>query len=608
MPNGSGNGRALAPLMVLATVAASAASETIPPSMAACATCHGAVVKRYLGHGMARSIGSAGEVTRGAVTNPISKNRYEIAADRDGPTLTTTLPDGGTRRQRVVGRIGAGVLDTSWVTAEVDGATGEVSGRLFFAPVETVTGHGLELAPFELHPGSLGPDLALTRNCLTCHTADDLDSPAPFPSNHLGADAFNRLSPLTCDACHGDVQSHADIVSGRREAPEGDIGVTRLGRLPPGAQRDVCARCHLQGEARIDLVKGKPRRDQALAGQIPVLVPQRTIDDFRFVGQLERLALSECFKASPAMTCTTCHQPHSSVAAQGTASFDAACGKCHPLPASHGSPAPPQTAARRAGCVDCHVRRSQPFDLPHVRAADHLIRRRIAPPRDDLPHRSFADRDGELALFDDGRLASALETREGRLWLSGVRSMALVSLGRFDDAARLFDGFPPPGSPAARQPSAPPASALVPLETEASFHALRASVLAATGRFDAAKAAFSDALALDPRLAGARLGRARLLLDTGDPAGALVETQAVIEVHPAAEQPWDLRVEIAERAGRRDLVLAALKASARRWPSNAGTWLRLGLLLRQQGDAEGARQALERARALRPSLVSPPKP
>ena len=33
-----------------------------------------------------------------------------------------------------------------------------------------------------------------------------------------------------------------------------------------------------------------------------------------------------------------------------------------------------------AGCVDCHVRRSQPFDLTEVRSADHWIRRRIEPP------------------------------------------------------------------------------------------------------------------------------------------------------------------------------------------------------------------------------------
>jgi predicted Zn-dependent protease len=147
-------------------------------------------------------------------------------------------------------------------------------------------------------------------------------------------------------------------------------------------------------------------------------------------------------------------------------------------------------------------------------------------------------------------------------------------------------------------------SELVPLETEPSFHLLRAMVLLSSGRLEPAKAAFSDALSLDPRAPGALLGRARLRLGTGDMSGALLDTQAVIEAFPEAEQPWDLRVEMAERAGRPDLVLAGLRASTRRWPSNPMQWLKLGLLLQKRGEPEEAKRAIERARALRPSLVS----
>jgi hypothetical protein len=111
---------------------------------------------------MSRSIGPAGTVTPGMVTNPANKRRYEIAADTAGALLTATDSDGGTRRQRIVGRIGAGIFDTSWVAAEIDSGRGITTSRLFFAPVETVTGHGLQLSPFELHANSPGVDLALT--------------------------------------------------------------------------------------------------------------------------------------------------------------------------------------------------------------------------------------------------------------------------------------------------------------------------------------------------------------------------------------------------------------------------------------------------------------
>ena len=218
------------------------AKSAVPATMAECARCHTGVVRRFLEHGMARSIGPAGAVPAGTVTNLTSGNRYQVAAGPDGATLTTTFPDGGARRQRVVGRVGAGRFDTSWVTAETDAGGGPI-GRLFFAPVESIAGRGLELSPFETHAGAAGPDMPLTEACLTCHTTDDPDrrpGATVFPGNLLGADAFGHLSALSCSACHGDVQAHADIV--RRRAPAAaDLGVRRLGALPP-ASSVTCAR------------------------------------------------------------------------------------------------------------------------------------------------------------------------------------------------------------------------------------------------------------------------------------------------------------------------------------------------------------------------------
>ncbi len=598
--------------------------ETVPAGMRACVTCHSGIVAEYLGsHAMARSIGPVGKPAPGAVVNPKSGTRYEIT--RDG-WLEAVFADGGRRSQRLVGRIGAGVFDTSWVGAEVDVVTGEDTGRLFFAPVETLTDHGLELSPFELEDKSAGLDLALTDGCLTCHTDSDLaelegadasGGGSVYPPNALGAGAFDQLRAIGCDGCHGAADQHLEIVAGPLES-RGDTGLTRLGDLSPGAARDVCARCHLQGDARLELETAsvEPRPGWPLAGRVPVLVPSSVTssdaasdagnEQFRFVGQLERLALSACFRSTPEMTCNTCHQPHRGVAAQGTASFDAACADCHPCVDDPGLSVKSVTgepARTPNGCVDCHVRRSQPFDLPHVRSADHFVRRRIPPPRQGIPHRQFADRDGALEVFDDGRLRPLLATPGGKRWRSGVLAMGLMTLGRVEEAARGFAGFPEPGTPAAREPTAP--AGLAAVETEPSFHQLRALSLLATGHPVDAIAAYSDALALEPLNAGALIGRARLRLDTGDLTGALADTQAVIDHFPRAEQPWNLRVAIAERAGRPDLALTALKAAVERWPSDPVAWFKIGLLSRQRGDREGASAAFERARALQPSLELP---
>jgi hypothetical protein len=524
-----------------------------------CASCHASIVDAYRGHGMSRSGGRAEGITTGTVTNPASRVRYAIETIGRRTSLTAEMPDGGARRQRIVGRVGAGIFDASWVGTEIDSAGRTDTGRLFFAPVETITGRGLRLSPFELHERSAGLDMPLTGECLTCHT---LDRPAGartrFPAHLHGADAFDTLRPLGCSACHGEVARHAQVMSGRSGSKPRGLAVTRLWRLSAGAQRDICARCHLQGDARIDLVNGTVDRTRPIAGQIPVLVPSRTIVDFRFVGQIERLALSTCFKSSPAMTCTTCHDPHTGVRAQGVQSFDRACVACHEKLGAHTSVSVAQVTGEPArsarGCVDCHVRRSQPFDLPHVRTADHFIRRRIERPQHDIPHRQFAVREAELTIFDDGRLRPTLESAAGRRWASGVMAMGLLTMGRFAEAARHFEAFPPPGSAAARVASAPPG--LTPLETSAAFHTVRGLVLLGTGKIAEATRALSDAITIDPGAGDARMARARLSLDAGDLAGAGLDTEAVIRMYLQTEQPWDLRIEIARRTGRVDLALS----------------------------------------------------
>jgi predicted CXXCH cytochrome family protein len=543
---------------------------------------------------MSRSVGRVEGLAPGAVTNQATRTRYDVSSAGGDAWLTATKNDGGTRRQRIVGRIGAGIFDRSWVTSEVD-AAGAPTGRLFFAPVETVAGHGLELAPFDVHSGSPGMDMPMTRDCLTCHTLDV--PPSRFPPNQFAPDGFSSMAALGCPACHGSVDKHAAIMRGNRGTSHEGLGIARLARLAPAAQRDVCARCHLQGDARIDLVNGNPDRSRPLASQIPVLVPARGHADFRFVGQLERLALSACFKASPAMTCTTCHDPHTGVRAQGVESFDRACVSCHKTLTTTTEAA----HASMTGCSGCHVRRSQPFDLPHVTTADHFIRRRIQPAQ-AMPHRQFADREGPLDLYDDGRLHATLQTAAGRRWKNGVLAMGLLTMGRFKEAARLLEAFPAPGSPAARAPAAP--EGLTPLETLPAFHTVRGFVLMGNGRVDDARRAFSDAIAIDPAAADARLARARINFDTGDLRGALLDTETVIRAWPQAEQPWDLRIEIAMRSGRPDLALTAADASTRLWPSNPRTWATLALLARQRGETERAQRALERARALSPGAVA----
>jgi hypothetical protein len=616
--------------------------------MQSCYGCHRPLVEAYLQHAMAGSVGPidvSGAASRlpvepGEAINPENGTRYAITVEDGAAFLTAHRKDGGTRRQQLVGRIGAGLYDTSWVGAELHPFTQKPLDFVFFAPVETLTGHGVELSPFEQHAGGQGLDFALTTDCLTCHTLDrpwrlpraglpqgagtslpdgqtvpavDEQERHAYPPHALGIDAFEHLSPLGCDACHGDAERHVRIVTGAEKgADEKDIGLPRLDRLEPAVQRDICSRCHLQGDARSELVTTRPSHDRPLVAQVSVLVPaDQPAADFRFVGQMERLALSPCFTGSPAMTCTTCHQPHTAVAAQGTASFDAACMDCHGggdacnRPAGLAVEAVTGEAPRTAdGCVDCHVRRSQPFDLPHVRTADHHIRRRIPLPEADIPHRAVAVPEGAVALWDDGRLAPLLAQPGGERWRRGAEAIGLVSLQRFEEALERLEGFPPPGTPEARTPTAP--EGLEPMETSPLFHSVRAAAYQSAGRFEEAEKALTDALELDPARAGARMSRARTRLMLGDVRGVLADTEILNQMHPEAYAPWDLRAQMALQMGRIDLATTALLKSLELWPSNAAGWATLGRMQQQLGQDFAAQESFRKAAELQPSLPGLP--
>jgi Tetratricopeptide repeat len=585
------------------------AADSVPAALRDCAGCHPKPVREYLEHGMSDSLGPLAEAPTGEWTNAHTGTRFVFGTDAQGPTLTATRADGGRRVQRVVGRIGAGIFDTSFVGTELD-PLGRPTGRLSFLPLERLADGTLEPAPFEALGGA-GFDQPVTAECLECHTTENpialtrpsLRADRVYPGNALGADALRRLPPLGCDACHGDTRRHVEIQLGGDAAAADDIGLVRLGELPAPEQRDVCARCHLDGEARValqPLVGYGPRR-HPLHQDRPVLVPAQPDDEFRFVAQLDRLALSACFRGSE-MSCTTCHAPHRAVIAQGPQSFEAACRSCHASDACHRpadltveavTGAPSRTAE---GCVDCHVRRSQPYDLAGVRTADHWIRSRIPLPSTAPVH---AKHSGPLALFDDGRMAAALDSDGGRAWENGLIALGLWHRGDAEEAAHRLDQLPPPGTPAVDWP--PPPAPLPPLPLSGSFHFVRGLVLEAVGRVGEAHDAYRDAELADGQAPEPRVNRAALRLGLGDSESARETAEELLNLYPRAEAAFNLGARALAQDGQLEAAADALVKSTLCWPSDAGVWHELGRLYLALGDAGLAQAALSQAAVLEPS-------
>jgi Tfp pilus assembly protein PilF len=547
------------------------------PEAEACAACHPAVVRQWLQHGMADALGPlvpdrlAAQPSEDWIVHAPSGLRHRVEPSDEGWILAqeAALPADGLpppRREvplRV--RIGAGVQDASFVAVE--------QGRWFFAPLESLTTSGWTHAPFQQVGTGAGLDFRITADCLACHT--DAALPRPFPSHDL-----QDFTPrgISCAACHGDATAHVRRMRGAEPpAADGDLGVLDPSRLPAARQLDLCARCHLEGDAQLDLAPHAPFRpgDDLLARRI-VLVARAPGARPSFVSQVQRLAASACFRASPEMTCTTCHDPHVPPRLQDRARLLAACADCHDA-AAH---APLVDAPVGADCATCHMPAVEPFDLPGVRIADHWIRR--APPALG-PAEGFREHEAPDGNWKAFRYRASDEPRHDARRVAAVRALARADHGRAEEAAAaLADGLPP-GLPAAA-------------------HFVRARALAAAGRRDAALAGYADAITLDPAHAEAQMNRGWLLLEAGRIPEAFAAAVAVAVAHPRAEAPWLLTASAHAARGEHAAARDAVEQSLARFAAQPELLQRLGRAALTDGDLALARRAFLAAWALEPRL------
>ncbi len=547
------------------------------PEAARCEPCHATVVRKWLQHGMADAMGPLPEERLRAAADgawhdhAASGARYRVEPDESGGWLIAEeriLPLPGLppprREMELAARIGAGVQDQGFVAVE--------QGRWFFAPLELAHGKEWIPAPFQLAGGGSGMGFRVTPDCLSCHT--DAALPHPFPYHALGEQPVRGIS---CAACHGDGSAHA---------ADGASPILNPSDLPPARQLDVCARCHLEGDAHVELLpESAPRFAPGadLLARRAVLVAQEPGAAAPFVSQVHRLSLSACFQKSPAMTCTSCHDPHLPPRLQERAALVAACGDCHA-----GLEHPPGGAAAGQDCVSCHMPQIEPFDLPGARIADHWIRRRPEPPPPGSGFREHEAPDGHWETF---RYRASDPPR----WSAGeealLKAMAFADQGRHAEAAPAFDSWS--ADPAA----APEALARLPM-----LHFMRGLTMAALQRPAEAESAYRKALSLAPDFAEARLNLGWLLIERGAHDEALTEAQTLARAHPAADAPALLAAAAHDAAGRPNESMQELQRSLQAYGAQPAVLQRLGRAAAAGGDIALARRALLAAWSLDPRL------
>ncbi len=436
------------------------------------------------------------------------------------------------------------------------------TGALYQLPLTWFRGRGWELSP----GFAGGPDLGVRRRipgaCVQCHGG------AVEPAPGTVGTYPTPPRPMGCSRCHGDAREHA--------ARAGEAGGGKPPtRVDPAGEPDVCAFCHTVGQVRL-LRPGRSFSDfvpgSRLADTVAVFVRRDAAGGVGVDSHGERLRLSECSKKSPALTCTTCHQPHPT---KPPRSRSAPCVDCH-------QPNGAKVCSGPAGddCVACHMRPAASYQVPHVAVTDHLIAKRpqIKPgvPNDSplvwLAHPDPEPRDPKH----------------------------MVLLGRAYVEAWRNDAQPKDAERAERLLSA----GLAEVRGDAEGWLALATLRRLRGNVAGARVAADEAFELDPENPRVALAAGAMRLQTGNPKRALAALDARIAREDDAEART-LRARVHLQLGQPDAALADVRRAAAMHPTDPEAQLGVGAILRERGDPKGAAEAFAEAARRAPLEVRP---
>ncbi|HXY14631.1 MAG TPA: tetratricopeptide repeat protein [Terriglobales bacterium] len=329
------------------------------PGNEACAPCHADVYRSYVQTAMAQASGLAVQnLIAGDFQHAPSGVHYRVYASQSEAWLSfERIGDPlvrGTRK--LLYFIGSGRRGRTYLFS--------VDGFFFESPINWYAQKRLwDMAPAFQSAQQIPLSLPASPSCLACHTSN-MQTPAPGTENKYSLPPFAHAG-ITCERCHGPATGRA--LSGS--------GVINPAKLPPARRDAICMQCHLEGNVAIEqpgkhLYDFQPGTDLSEYVRYYVFADDGT-RSLRAVSQSEALASSVCKrKAGDAMSCTSCHDPHSSPSADGAISFYRT--KCL---ACHGAPFGARHHPDKPDCRPCHMPPVTSADVAHTQATDHRILR-----------------------------------------------------------------------------------------------------------------------------------------------------------------------------------------------------------------------------------------
>jgi predicted CXXCH cytochrome family protein len=327
--------------------------------MEACSGCHSKIYASYQETAMARASGRATqELIPGELDHAPSGVHYRVYAEKGAAWLNYERPgDPSVRGTReLLYFIGSGSRGRTYLFSD--------DGFVFESPINWYAQKRVwDMAPAYQSARHIPMNLPAAASCLSCHTSN-MQTPAIGTENKYGLPLFAH-SGITCERCHGPGAAHIRL----------NTPMLNPSKLPASRRQAICMQCHLEGNIAIER-PGKHLYDFQPGDELSKYVSYFELTDdgrqgFGAFSQFEALAQSVCKrKSGDAMTCTSCHDPHSSPNSEEKVSFYRS--KCL---ACHGDKFGVKHHADVPNCAQCHMPAINSARIAHTQATDHRILR-----------------------------------------------------------------------------------------------------------------------------------------------------------------------------------------------------------------------------------------
>jgi len=396
---------------------------------AACASCHREIYERYRTTPMANASGLAIDgFIPGDFVHADSGVHYRVAEDSGQVWLSyerdSSSPDrelGG--RQELLYFVGSGKRGRTYLF--------EQEGYWFEAPINWYSKKQTwDMAPNFQSVNEVPLTLPVDPGCLHCH-ASNVARSLPEARNLYSGAPFAH-GGITCTTCHGAAEAHI--------ASQGKMRMLDIDGLQAVRRDSICLNCHLEGQAAVirngkemaDFNPGDDLFDYALY----FVYKSENGSGGRATSQWEALLRSECKKQSgDRLTCTTCHDPHSSPTPdEKVAFYRQKCLECHSTPGFAEKHHP-----ENLDCTACHMARPPSNDIAHEQVTDHWIKKRVSNNR--LPEAQSGDLEAVGGIPADDRdlgLAYAQMAARGNQ-AAGERALTLLKRAEGDEKGERSD-------------------------------------------------------------------------------------------------------------------------------------------------------------------------